>query len=482
MKKLSLFTLLLTLCLGWLHAQTYNVTVSGQVTDINGGAPIPNHLVDVSVDSSFFGFSYSNSVLTDANGNYSDVIAVPGSVTQGTGQVGTRDCTPAGYHSLSFSFSGAATIPNLDFQVCTSGGSGCSALFSANHIQGTTIVNFTDLSSSSGTITGWAWDFGDGGSSNQQNPQHAYNSMGPYVVCLTITDNTGCTDTRCDTVSLGVFGTNCSVSLTASASPSGVVAFTASATGTGSPLLYTFDFGDGSTPVSSASSSVTYTYATSGTYLACVTVDFSDSCRATDCATVNIQNSNGCQAGFTWYPDTTGQFSIIVVNTATGNNLSYQWSFGDGTGSTQAYPMHQYAGPGTYVVCLTVTSLNPSCTSTYCDSLVVVNKVNTPFTINVVASGASATDPGQGQPFSAQIAPNPANGFFQLQLSLPQADEAQVELMDLSGKTVARQSIGRLDGGAHELRMSTEQLPAGLYIARVQVGERSLTQKLVVAH
>jgi len=46
-------------------------------------------------------------------------------------------------------------------------------------------VQFTD--ESTGTITSWSWDFGDGGSSAQQNPSHEYQSAGSYEVGLTVT-------------------------------------------------------------------------------------------------------------------------------------------------------------------------------------------------------------------------------------------------------------------------------------------------------
>jgi acetyl esterase/lipase len=44
-------------------------------------------------------------------------------------------------------------------------------------------VNFTDQSSGA---TGWKWNFGDGGSSNEQNPVHLYSSAGIYTVNLYI--------------------------------------------------------------------------------------------------------------------------------------------------------------------------------------------------------------------------------------------------------------------------------------------------------
>ncbi|MDL1899801.1 PKD domain-containing protein [Anaerolineae bacterium CFX9] len=48
-----------------------------------------------------------------------------------------------------------------------------------------TTVNFED--DSSGYVTSWAWDFGDGGSSSLQNPSHVYSEPGIYEVELTVT-------------------------------------------------------------------------------------------------------------------------------------------------------------------------------------------------------------------------------------------------------------------------------------------------------
>ena len=60
-------------------------------------------------------------------------------------------------------------------------------------------VAFTDLSSE--TPTSWSWDFGDGSTSNAQNPNHQYAAVGTYIVCLTTTNTCG-TDQYCDTISI----------------------------------------------------------------------------------------------------------------------------------------------------------------------------------------------------------------------------------------------------------------------------------------
>lgn len=53
-------------------------------------------------------------------------------------------------------------------------------------------VAFLDLSTSgtSGPLTGWAWDFGDGATSTLQNPTHVYAMAGTYLVNLTATGTT----------------------------------------------------------------------------------------------------------------------------------------------------------------------------------------------------------------------------------------------------------------------------------------------------
>ncbi|HQH15064.1 MAG TPA: PKD domain-containing protein, partial [Bacteroidales bacterium] len=59
-----------------------------------------------------------------------------------------------------------------------------------------TEVSFINLSSS-GT---WLWDFGDGSTSDLKDPTHLYDAPGVYSVCLTVSVNTGCSDTFCGEV------------------------------------------------------------------------------------------------------------------------------------------------------------------------------------------------------------------------------------------------------------------------------------------
>ena len=68
-------------------------------------------------------------------------------------------------------------------------------------------VNFSDQTTlGSGTITQWAWDFGDQASATTQNPNHCYTAAGVYTVSLTVTSNAGCTNTITMNNYIDVFG------------------------------------------------------------------------------------------------------------------------------------------------------------------------------------------------------------------------------------------------------------------------------------
>ncbi len=57
-------------------------------------------------------------------------------------------------------------------------------------------IFFSDSSKiSSGSITSWKWDFGDGSpASTSQNPFYQYTAEGSFIVKLIITSNLGCKD------------------------------------------------------------------------------------------------------------------------------------------------------------------------------------------------------------------------------------------------------------------------------------------------
>ncbi|WP_042438632.1 collagenase [Streptacidiphilus albus] len=65
-------------------------------------------------------------------------------------------------------------------------------------------AGLTDRSteSGSGSITNWAWNFGDGTTSTAQNPSHSYAAAGTYTVGLIVTDSNGKTSSTSQSVTV----------------------------------------------------------------------------------------------------------------------------------------------------------------------------------------------------------------------------------------------------------------------------------------
>jgi PKD repeat protein len=63
-------------------------------------------------------------------------------------------------------------------------------------------ADFSDTSLSDLQITSWSWNFGDGSTSSEQDPDHVYSTGGQYTVSLTITSVDGQTSTTSGTVTV----------------------------------------------------------------------------------------------------------------------------------------------------------------------------------------------------------------------------------------------------------------------------------------
>jgi len=123
-------------------------------------------------------------------------------------------------------------------------------------------VGFTDLSTGTG-IVGWAWTFGDGGTSTLQNPAHLYTAAGTYAVRL-IVSSASCSDTLLvpNLVTVQPPAPTAAFSaLPATGEVPLLVAFTDQSAPT--PSAWSWSFGDGGT---STQQNPSHTYQTPGTY------------------------------------------------------------------------------------------------------------------------------------------------------------------------------------------------------------------------
>ena len=121
-------------------------------------------------------------------------------------------------------------------------------------------VDFTDLSS--GRPTAWEWDFGDGGTSSEQNPSHTYLLAGVYTPSMTATDAyESDTEIKTDYITVGVPG----VAAFSATPTEGIMGMTVTFTdeSTGDIDSWAWDFGDGGT---STEQNPSHTYLLAGIY------------------------------------------------------------------------------------------------------------------------------------------------------------------------------------------------------------------------
>ena len=116
----------------------------------------------------------------------------------------------------------------------------------------------------------YAWDFGDGSTSNEMNPSHSYFSEGNYSASLTVTDskNTASENSVYITVECPKLVVVASANPTSGTVPLSVE-FSGSATGGCPNHTFAWNFGDGST---SSERNPIHVYETEGDYSALLTV------------------------------------------------------------------------------------------------------------------------------------------------------------------------------------------------------------------
>ncbi len=253
-------------------------------------------------------------------------------------------------------------------------GGGCQAAFTLVPDSTAPFNTYQFIDQSAGNIVSWTWNFGDGMTSNLQNPVHIYAQQGIYGVCLTIQGaDSACFDVTCDTLIVGV-PPACHAAFTYygdSLNSGNTLHFIDESTG--NIVSWNWNFGDGNT---SFEQNPVHTYAASGYYMVTLTVGSpNQACFDVTSDTVTIGSGGGCQAYFSYATaPASGYSTVSFTDLSTGNPTSWLWSFGDGTSGTMQNPIHNYTSPGSYNVCLTIAGNN--CTSTFCQIVVIQDSVN----------------------------------------------------------------------------------------------------------
>lgn len=231
----------------------------------------------------------------------------------------------------------ASCIPTADFDIDTS------------QIEDF-IIQFTDKSiGNTRDLSGWFWDFGDGNSSNEQNPIHTYADAGVYRVFL-FTQNECGIDTTFKDVAIQCERPETRFGYVNSPFNALTVQFADSSLGKGREIeSWLWDFGDGNT---STEQNPQHTFSVSGIYTVCLITR--NAC-APDTLCQQVEASCKPKADFIANSAPDNALSVQFVDQSDPNTQalsSWNWDFGDGNTSNEQNPGHMYTSSGTYTVSL----------------------------------------------------------------------------------------------------------------------------------
>jgi hypothetical protein len=328
------------------------------------------------------------------------------------------------------------------------------------------VITFTNTSTPLNTAAAVNWNFGDSTTGSGATTTHTYTHSGTYNVCMYVANSNTCVAYTCHTITVNVPVT----------SPCNLVAgfnFQNNPTGSNPNTFYfnnttqsisltdsiTWNFGDGTV---SHDINPVHTYATSGTYNVCLVIvrptpAGSPRCVSYVCHTVTISGVQPCNQNttYSWSVDSLNHQTIHFTNTTFIGTVTanVMWSFGDGTSSNVFSPVHQYAFPGRYYVCLRVQTA-PNCVAYHCDTVTV----------------GSTTATGNTQCQLTPI-PNPANNQVSVNVYLTAAMPINIFVYNSQNICVARLTQSGVVGN-NTVNVNVSNLVAGYYTIRLYYGNQ----------
>lgn len=193
-----------------------------------------------------------------------------------------------------------------------------------------------------GNISSWSWNFGDGGNSTLQNPEHTYTLPGDYDVTLTVTIDT-CESSYTQTEYIHIYSPpllSFTAQDTTGCDPLEVHFSVAQTSAADSVLNWQWNYNDGTF---STERNPSRYYDSSGTYNIIITATFLNGCVVDYSRDFLITVYPRPNANF--YYDSTDIFAdkpIIFTDSSSGDIASYVWNFGDESGSREKSPTHTF--------------------------------------------------------------------------------------------------------------------------------------------
>jgi len=245
------------------------------------------------------------------------------------------------------------------------------AMIATNIASGPAPLSVTfDGTASTGSVTSYQWDFGDGSIATTSTASHTYATAGTYTAKLTVGNSAGVTNTTTVAITASnpvVVAPTPPKAVISSSAAAGPAPLTVSFDGSGSTATnatiasYAWSFGDGASGIGAI---VSHVYASAGTYNAALTV--TDSKGQTSqvntpiIVTAPVVNNKPPQAVISATP-TAGPAPLTVTfngggsTDSDGSITNYVWNFGDGGTATGKSVTHTYTTAATFTANLQVT-------------------------------------------------------------------------------------------------------------------------------
>jgi PKD repeat protein len=178
----------------------------------------------------------------------------------------------------------------------------------------------------------FSWDFGDGGTSTEQNPLYIYDEPGQYYVILSVTDSQGLSGSHSTEATIDTGPLSVDANGPYHGTISEPVSFVCTVTGGKLPYSYLWDFGDGE---SSIEENPNHQYTTENTYDVTLTITDNqmDSLSNTTTAIITSEPNNPPDKPTLDGPSE-GEPGIEYTFTATssdpdGDIIRFTWNFGE---------------------------------------------------------------------------------------------------------------------------------------------------------
>jgi PKD repeat protein len=256
---------------------------------------------------------------------------------------------------------------------------------------GTSIQLFDATLTKPGTdITDWHWDFGDGGTSSQKNPDHLYTLGGEYLITLSVTNSEGCVDSASKTIQIQLVPVP-AFAYSLPACVGQLVEFTdQSFVSEGDSIIaWHWNFGDGG---ATSQQNPGHTYDQSGDYPVELKVT-GLFCEVS--ITQQVQVAAPPVALFS-NPETAcigGSVLFEDQSTVEGDDeiTSWLWEFGDGSTSEVQNPEYEYTQSGLFNITLTVTT-SSGCSASQTGIIFILNQPEASFEFDQAGLSVSFTN------------------------------------------------------------------------------------------